>query len=374
MIVVDQFEQVFTQCPDEAERHAFITALHAAATVGHGPEQLPAAIVILVVRADFEVRCVDYEELAGAAQDRYLLRPMTERQLRLAISELARVGGSAVDEALVEELVRAVRASPSSAGTAPIIGRAGGLPHLSHALDQAWRNRTGDVLTLADYERAGGIEGSIGASADRAYNGLQPRQQAAARQIFIRLTATAADGTDTADRSTRPELTEGKNPAEAADVDAALEVFAAERLLTLSADSVEISHEALLSAWPLLRDTWLGESRADRIIRTQLRTASAEWEGHARDPSDLYRGSLLQEAAASIRRNDADPIRNLRSPGRNATSSLPVPGASAAPRGDCGQSLPCSPSSPWPPRSSPASPSMTRGTPAGFRPSRCHAS
>jgi hypothetical protein len=64
---VDQFEQVFTQCADESERHAFVTALHAAATVGHGPRQVPAAAVVLVVRADFEAQCVDYEELATAS-------------------------------------------------------------------------------------------------------------------------------------------------------------------------------------------------------------------------------------------------------------------------------------------------------------------
>ena len=75
-----------------------------------------------------------------------------------------------------------------------------------------------------------------------------------------------------------------------------LEAFAAERLLTLAAGTVEISHEALLTAWPLLRDTWLADTHADRIVRTRLHATAAEWARHSRDPSYLYGGSLLQAA------------------------------------------------------------------------------
>jgi len=107
-------------------------------------------------------------------------------------------------------------------------------------------------------------------NAQRAYDHLTPAQQAAARQIFTRLTATTSDDVDTADRVARAELTEGKSPAEVLDVEAVLEAFAAERLLTLAAGTVEISHEILLTAWPLLRDTWLAETHADRIVRTRL--------------------------------------------------------------------------------------------------------
>jgi hypothetical protein len=134
------------------------------------------------------------------------------------------------------------------------------LPLLSHALDQAWRHRAGQAVTLADYERTGSIEGAVAASAQRAYDALTAAQQAAARQIFLQLTATSAEGVDYADRATKAELTAGKSSAEAQDVEAVLEAFAAERLLTLAAGTVELSHEALLTAWPLLRDTWLADT------------------------------------------------------------------------------------------------------------------
>ena len=300
LLVVDQFEQVFTQCPDEEQRQVFITALAAAAGTGHGLDHPPAALVVLGVRADFEARCADYPQLAGPVQDRYLVTAMTERQLRLAITEPARTAGSRVDDDLVEVLLADVRTRhPGALG-------AGVLPLLSHALDQAWRSRTGQALTLADYERTSGIEGAVADSAQRAYDRLSPVQQDAARQIFPRLTTTSTDGMDTADRATRAELTDGRSPAEVRDVEAVLEAFAAERLLTLAADSVEVSHEVLLTAWPLLRDTWLAETHADRIVRTRLRNVAGEWERDSRDPSYLYSGSLLETAA----RIGADPSRN----------------------------------------------------------------
>ena len=303
LLVVDQFEELFTQCAEEGQRRAFIAALHAAATAGHGPDQAPAALVVLGVRADFEARCADYPLLAGPVQDRYLVTAMTERQLRLAITEPAKKAGARVDDDLTDLLLAEVRTGqPGTFG-------AGVLPLLSHALDQAWRGRTGETLTLADYERAGGIDGAVAASAQRAYDALTPAQQTVARQVFLRLTATSSDGLDTADRATRAELTEGKSPAEAQDVEAVLEAFAAERLLTLAAGTVELSHEAVLTAWPLLRDTWLADTHADRMIRSRLRSTAAEWARHSRDPSYLYSGTLLQAAVGTAARISADPVR-----------------------------------------------------------------
>src|SRR5262249_4535292 len=109
VLVVDQFEEVFTQCTDEGRRRAVITALHAAATAGHGQDQAPAALVVLGVRADFEARCADYPQLAGSVQDRYLVTAMTERQLRMAITEPAKQAGSKADDDLVDLLLAEVR-------------------------------------------------------------------------------------------------------------------------------------------------------------------------------------------------------------------------------------------------------------------------
>src|SRR5215475_12915293 len=208
LLVVDQFEELFTQCTEEGQRRAFITALHAAATAGHGPDQVPAALVVLGLRADFEARCASYPQLAGPVQDRYLVTPMTERQLRMAITEPAKKVGAKVDDDLTDLLLAEVRT-----GQPGVVG-AGVLPLLSHALDQAWRCRTGQAVSLADYDRAGGIDGAVAASAQRAHDTLTPAQQAAARQVFLRLTATGSDGVHTADRAARAELTDGKGAGE----------------------------------------------------------------------------------------------------------------------------------------------------------------
>jgi hypothetical protein len=304
LLVVDQFEELFTQCADEGQRRAFVTALHAAASTRHSPDQVPAALVVLGMRADFEARCADYPQLAGAVQDRYLVTAMTERQLRMAITEPAKKADSHTDDDLVEVLLTEVRTRQ------PAVSGAGMLPLLSHALDQAWRSRTGQALTLADYARTGGIEGAVAASAQRAYDSLTPPQQAAARQVFMRLTATSPEGVDYADRASRAELTVGKSPAEDQDAEAVLEAFAAERLLTLAAGTVELSHEALLTAWPLLRDSWLADTHTDRIVRSRLHTTAAEWARQSRDRSYLYSGSLLQAATGTATRIGADPARH----------------------------------------------------------------
>jgi WD40 repeat protein len=309
LLVVDQCEQLFTLCEVAAEREAFITALRAAAT-GRGTGQEPAALVVLVIRADFEARLADYPELIAAVQDRYLLTAMTERQLRLAITRPATVVGSRVEDDLVQVLLDEVRARTTGAsrpGQPAGTAGAGVLPLLSHALDQAWRTRAGHALTLADYERTGGIEGAVAASAQRAYERLTPAQQEAARQVFTRLTATGSDGTDTAACVARSDLLTGKTPGGVRDLDAVLEEFAAARLLVLDADTVEISHEALLTAWPLLRDDWLAGARADRIVTARLHATAQEWVLDSRDPSYLYTGSRLDAAAGAAARIEADP-------------------------------------------------------------------
>ena len=108
-------------------------------------------------------------------------------------------------------------------------------------------------------------------------------------------------------------------------MEAVLEAFAAERLLTLAADTVEISHEVLLTAWPLLRDTWLADTHADRIVRTRLRATAADWARHARDPSYLYGGTLLADRhryrRPGRRRSRAATRRSARP---NATSCTPA--------------------------------------------------
>ena len=72
---------------------------------------------------------------------------------------------------------------------------------------------------------------------------------------------------------------------------------------------MEISHEILLTAWPLLRDVWLAETHGDRIVRTRLDDVAAEWIRNSRDPTYLYSGTLLAAATETAARISADPAR-----------------------------------------------------------------
>jgi len=299
ILVIDQFEQIFTQCPDEQERRAFVTALHSAtfdATAFSGR----TALVVLGVRADFEARCAEYPELAEAIQRRYLLTAMTTRQLRLAITGPAERAGVHVEPALTNCLLqefRGHRPESSAAGSSvEARSRAGSLPLLSYALSETWRVRAGGSLALGDYRRTGGIEAAVANAAQRVYDGLTPAQQDTARQVFLQLVTTSADGTAITVPATEADLAEGKN---AGDVGAVLEAFSRARLLTLTTHGAEISHDVLLTAWPLLWDTWLAETRAAREIRSRLRGAAADWATHVNNPAYLWRGSLLASAAAA---------------------------------------------------------------------------
>jgi WD40 repeat protein len=312
LLIIDQFEQVFTQCADQGQQRAFIAALDAVAS--EGPGGMPAAgLVVLGVRADFEARCAEYAELAAAIQSRFLLTSMTEIELRMAIIEPAKKAGSGVEPELVDLLLREISTrapsgSPAATGGDAVSG-AGVLPLLSYALAEAWRHRIGPTLTIEDYWRAGGIEGAVAESAQGAFEKLTPAQQAAAPQVFIQLTATSSDGVDTAQQVKRAVLLEGKTPEQARDIEAVINGFVARRLLTLDEETVQISHEVLLRAWPLLHNKWLADTHADRIIRTRLHNAANEWSEHNRDNSYLYGGSLLEQATAMAARAAADPAR-----------------------------------------------------------------
>lgn len=299
ILVIDQFEQIFTHCPDEQERRAFITALHSAifdATAFSGP----TALVVLGVRADFEARCAEYPELTEAIHGRYLLTAMTTRQLRLAITGPAERAGVHVEPDLTDYLLQEIRghqSANSAAGSSNAVrSRAGVLPLLSYALSETWRVRAGGSLALADYHRTGGIEAAVATAAQRVYDSLTPSQQDTARQVFLQLIATSADETAITIPATQAELLKGK---EARDVGAVLEAFSRARLLTFTTHGVEISHDVLLTAWPLLRDTWLAETRMAREIRSRLRGAADDWAKHLNDPAYLWRGSLLASVVAA---------------------------------------------------------------------------
>ncbi|MFJ8111125.1 AAA family ATPase [Streptomyces sp. NPDC096132] len=288
VVIVDQFEEAFTLCSDEASRRAFVQLLHAAATPARPGEQAPV-LVVLGIRADFYEQCLAHPELADALQHRHMvLGPLTTAELREAVTGPAKAVGLELEPGLAELIVREVSADgPRGAHDAGV------LPLLSHALLATWQRRKAGRLTLAGYRAAGGIQGAVAATAERAWSGLDPAARSAARLLLLRLVRLGEDTQATRRRGTRRQLAQESTDPGATEE--SLEALVRARLVTLDAESVEITHEALLTAWPRLRE-WIDEDRSDHLLRQRLEEDGRSWEGSNRDSSLLYRGSRLEQA------------------------------------------------------------------------------
>jgi WD40 repeat protein len=349
VLIVDQFEEVFTQCTDAQERQAFIQALSAAAGTA-AATGLPAdgrsdgllgsrdapALVVIGIRADFYARAAACPELVTYLQNcQVLVGPMDQAELRAAIENPAASAGHVVDAGLVEVLLAdlglhfQLPALPSGeqADKEMVTARvswqeltertyeAGRLPLLAYALQQTWQHREGRRLTLAAYRATGSIDGAVARGAESVYERLDADQRQAARRMLLRMVSLGEGTADTRRRLTVTELTGTADQISPSDlVDAspaasarfALTELVQARLLTTDTgtdgtETVEISHEALLSAWPRLRE-WLSQDRAGQRIHRDLTDAARAWQAQRREPSHLFGGTRLavaQDWAAS---------------------------------------------------------------------------
>ncbi|MEU4539838.1 hypothetical protein AB0G15_33825 [Streptosporangium sp. NPDC023825] len=272
VIVVDQFEEIFTLCGDRGERDRFVAALLAASAE-------PRVRLVLSVRADFYAHCAFYPALVAALQDNQILvGPMEEDDLRCAVTRPAQQMGLKVQPELVELVVDEARQEP------------GALSLVSHALLETWRSQRGASLTVAAYRAAGGVRGAVAQTAERVYGGLGEAEREVARRLFLRLTVPGDGTEDSRRRASRAEMTGGPDSDRAAHV---LDTLIAARLITAEEDSVTIAHEALIRGWPRLR-SWLEEDRELLWAHLRLTGAAAEWDEHDRDEAFLYRGARLR--------------------------------------------------------------------------------
>ncbi|MFG2882969.1 hypothetical protein ACGFYV_11815 [Streptomyces sp. NPDC048297] len=289
VLIVDQFEETFTLCADEAARRTFVHFLHAACTPPADSAGPAPVLVVLGIRADFYEQCLGYPELADALQHRHMvLGPLTTSELREAVTGPAKAVGLELEAGLTELIVREVSADgPRGAHDAGV------LPLLSHALLATWQRRKAGRLTLAGYRAAGGIQGAVAATAERAWTGLDPAARTAARLLLLRLVRLGEDTHATRRRGTRRQL--AQESADPDKTEESLEALVRARLVTLDAETVEITHEALLHAWPRLRH-WIDDDRNDHLLRQRLEEDGRAWEASDRDSSLLYRGSRLEQA------------------------------------------------------------------------------
>lgn len=284
LLVVDQFEELFTLCHDDFEREQFIDCLLDAVqvTAGEGATRSQLLTLVLTIRADFYAHLAQYPELRDAvAKQQEYIGPMNTEELRRAMVEPATRGGWAFEPGLVDLILRDVGEEP------------GALPLLSHALLETWKRRSGHTMTLKGYADSGGVQGAISHTAETTYQQLTPEQQTIARSIFLRLTELGEGTEDTRRRADIAELEIGD--ATRAQVREVLTILADARLITTGAHTAEVAHEALIREWTRLRE-WLNEDRDGLKLHRNLTEAAREWELMERDAGVLYRGARLAQA------------------------------------------------------------------------------
>ena len=271
LVIVDQFEELFTLCDDPARRDAYVDQLLA----------LSSAVVI-GVRADLYGMLSGHAELARAvAANQVLLGAMTDTELERAIIEPARVAGLRLEPGLVDLILRDVAREP------------GALPLLSHALRVTWERRDGRTLTVEGYRESGGVASAISQTADAVVATLPADRRALIRNLFLRLTELGEGIEDTRRRVEVDELVpEGASPDEVRDL---LDRLAEARLVTLGEGTAEVAHEVLIRQWPTLR-AWLEEDRAGLRLHRRLGNAARLWDAGGREAGDLYRGTRLAVA------------------------------------------------------------------------------
>jgi class 3 adenylate cyclase/WD40 repeat protein/energy-coupling factor transporter ATP-binding protein EcfA2 len=278
LLVVDQFEELYTQCRDPERRARFIEALLSRS----GP-------VVIGVRADFYGEVSTDAQLAAAvARNQVLLGPMSDDDLRRAIAEPARLAGLRLEPGLVDLVLRDVAGEP------------GALPLMSHALRETWERRDGRTLTVAAYQESGGVSSAVARTADAVVQETDESDRPLLRSVFLRLTEIGDDVEDTRRRARIDELV--PQGTSAAAVRGLLERLADARLVTLGEGTAEVAHEVLIRRWPTLR-RWLEEDREGIRLHRRLSDAARLWHAAGREPADLYRGTRLDAALEWARAN-----------------------------------------------------------------------
>ncbi len=283
LLVIDQFEEVFTLCHDDKERARFLNNLLYAAAALDG-----RSVILLTMRADFYYKCATHSGLSlRIAAHQYLVGSIAEENLRQAIEEPARLAGLKVDPELLAEILAEVSNQP------------GTLPLLEYALLEVWKRRRIGRLTLKAYRASGGVKEALAMRAEMIYRSFKPDQQEIVRRIMLRLTQPGEGTDDTRRRARISELPIGEDNREA--VAKVVGKLVDERLLTTSKDELlqdsllEVSHEALIRGWPRLRK-WIDEDRAGLRTLLRLNDAAQEWQREGLDESFLYSGARLAVA------------------------------------------------------------------------------
>ncbi len=293
VLVVDQFEELFTPTTSEEERKHFLDLLVTAVTEPRGP-----VLVILTLRADFYERLMQYPELYRLIEAHHVsILPMETEELRSAVEYPAALPdvqltfeGSLVGDLLFE-----------------IQGQAGALPLLQFTLDQLFERREGHRLTLQAYHEMGGVKGALSHHAEKTYQELPSEEhRTLARTLFLRLIDPGMTEQETTRRRAALSEFDLLDAEQTRHMHETLDRFVKARLLTANQlggrTTLEVSHEAVIREWPRLGG-WLREARDDIRLQQMINEDTAEWVRRSKPTDRLYRGSQLTEAQEWEQRN-----------------------------------------------------------------------
>ncbi|MBA3534586.1 MAG: CHAT domain-containing protein [Ardenticatenales bacterium] len=289
-LIVDQFEELFTQCKDSEQREQFLHALR------HLSERRPErCLTVLAIRSDFLGYCQESLLWPHIEPGLIHLPPLSDSDLRRAIVEPARAVGGALEPALVERLL------------ADAEDEKGALPLLQETLFLLWtRFLSAGRLTLADYEALGsggrnGLQVALSHQGDAALAALPSEEQRAiARRIFLRLIEFGEGRNDTRRQQPLSELF--PQPENSPLFQQVLDQLIQSRLVMSSHDEaahtvvVDLTHEMLITGWPRLQQ-WLESYELMEVTRRNLALSATAWKENGDDPSYLYTGKRLTTAA-----------------------------------------------------------------------------
>ena len=299
LIFIDQFEEVFTLCQDLEQRKKFIDNLVAVAKSNQ-----KSVKIILAMRADFLDRFSPYPNLGKIAQQNiHLVTDMHPDELRLAIEQPAAHHGVIFEAGLVEEIIRDIQ------------GQAGSLPLLQYTLDLLWQNEdiSDRTLNIKTYRELGGVRGALQTHVDRIYQHLQPREQLAAKQIFLRLidlTATEQEFNLVGKAvSRRAHISEFDNQL----VQNILDRLIDSNLLVSNRQeqsTVEIAHEILINSWSTLKE-WIEDSKETLAIRNRFSEDAQRWHNSGTPLDELWSGSKLQRVEELRQKQEFERLGGL---------------------------------------------------------------
>lgn len=290
-LFIDQFEEVFTQISQEEERVAFLNLLTHAATVENG-----RVIILFSMRSDFVSNCATYPQLNAILNQQFVqIGAMQPEELVSAIAQPALRVGLRMDPDLIAQIINEMKGEP------------GALPLMQFALKDLFDSqgeKSGVVaLTLNDYLQRGGIHKALERHADDSFSKLSKNEQELARSIFSGLIEIGRGTQDTKRTALFDELIPVNTKAE--DVEVIVQKLADARLITTdeqaSKETVTISHEKLIDAWPWLKKL-VNENRDVITLQNQISTDAKEWQERKRDASYLYTGGRLANVREQLER------------------------------------------------------------------------